>query len=259
MKIIAHRGASGACPENTLSAIKKAIDIGVDAIEIDIRLSSDGEVFVMHDAKVNRTTNSKGLLRKLNSEYLRNLDAGSWFDSQFKGERIPTLRQVIETCKGKTELLVEVKSAQRSRYPLMIDKIHLLLEQYQAFDFVKVQSFDSKILDLFHAKDQRFRISKLIVYNIGLGDKTKFYYDEKFRTGNLFSIDYLEGINTSQRYVNQRLIKRVHDANKEIYCWTANQHRTMKRLIRLGVDGIITNYPDKLKLLLLENSISPNK
>ncbi len=104
MKIIAHRGASGACPENTLSAIKKAIDVGVDAIEIDIRLSSDGEVFVMHDAKVNRTTNSKGLLRRLNSEYLRNLDAGSWFDSQSTGERIPTLRQVIETCKGKTEL-----------------------------------------------------------------------------------------------------------------------------------------------------------
>jgi glycerophosphoryl diester phosphodiesterase len=259
LKIIAHRGASGACPENTLSAIKKAIDIGVDAIEIDVRLSADGEVFVMHDAKINRTTNSKGLIRRLNAEYLRNLDAGSWFGPEFKGERIPTLRQVIETCKGKVELLIEVKSAQRSRYPLMIEKIHQLLDQYNAFDFIKVQSFDSTILDLFHAKDQRFRISKLIVYNVGIGEKTKLYYDEKIRRGDLLSIEYLEGINTSHLYANRKLIKRIHDANKEIYCWTANQQRTMKRLIRLEVDGIITNYPDKLKLLLLENSISPNK
>lgn len=246
MKIIAHRGASGEAPENTLAAIQKALDYKVDAIEIDVRLSYDDEVFLMHDGRVNRTSNGRGLLRKMTATQLQALDAGSWFSPQFKGEGIPTLREVLSLCEGKTELLIEIKSAELDRYKILARKISALVQDFNAYKWVVVQSFDTQVLETIHMVDERLRISKLIVYNLGLAPVTRLYYDEKLRRGNLLEVSYLEGINVNYRYATKRLVNRIHKADKKIYCWTANKTRPMKRLLRLGVDGIITNYPNRL-------------
>lgn len=249
MEIIAHRGASGSAPENTLAAIQHAIDIGVDSVEIDVRLSRDNEVYLMHDSKVNRTTNGGGHIRHLNSEIIQKLDAGTWYDKKFEGEKVPMLSQVLNLCKGKTKLLIEVKSADRNRYPLLCQKISDLIDEFDAYDWTTVQSFDTKVLHTFNWLNPKLSISKLVVYKFAISP-IKIYFDEKLRRGNLLDFEYLIGINVDYRYVTQRLVDNLHAADKKIFCWTANKTRPMKRLLRLGVDGIITNYPEKLKLLV---------
>lgn len=249
MEIIAHRGASGVAPENTLAAIQEAIDFGADSVEIDVRLSRDNEVYLMHDSKVNRTTSGSGHIRHLNSEIIQKLDAGLWYDIKFQGEKVPTLSQVLNLCKGKVKLLIEVKSAERKRYPLLCQKISDLIDEFGAYDWVTVQSFDTKVLHMFNWVNPKLNISKLVVYNVGL-TPLKIYFDEKLRRGNLLDVDYLTGINVDYRYATKRLVDNIHAAEKKIFCWTANKTLPMKRLIRIGVDGIITNYPEKLKQIL---------
>ena len=106
---IAHRGASGTAPENTLPAIDSALAAGVDYIEIDVHLSLDGKVIVIHDATVDRTTNGTGKVQKLTAEYIQSLDAGSWFGEPFIGVKVPTLEEVIRHIDGKVKLLIEIK------------------------------------------------------------------------------------------------------------------------------------------------------
>ena len=102
---------------------------------------------------------------------------------------------------------------------------------------------------MFNWVNPKLNISKLVVYNVGL-TPLKIYFDEKLRRGNLLDVDYLTGVNVDYRYATKRLVDNIHAAEKKIFCWTANKTLPMKRLIRIGVDGIITNYPEKLKQIL---------
>lgn len=108
-QIIAHRGASAERPECTLSAIRRAIQVGATAVEVDVRTSRDGELFILHDATLDRTTNGKGPAAALTLAKLQQLDAGSWFDAKFKNERIPSLIESARACKGKIDLLLDLK------------------------------------------------------------------------------------------------------------------------------------------------------
>lgn len=250
MEIIAHRGASGTTPENTLVAIQKALDVGADSIEIDVRMSADKEIFLMHDSKVNRTTNGSGAIRKLTSAYIKTLDAGSWYAPQFADQKVPTLLECLELINGRAKLLLEVKSSQKSRYPEICLRINEIIKKMDAYNWVIFQAFDSDVLTQMHQIEPKIILNKLIVYNLGLSPITKIYFDEKLRSGNLLKVEYLAGINCHFRYATKTLVTRIHKADKKIYCWTANSTRTMKRLMRIGVDGIITNYPEKLKIIM---------
>lgn len=250
LEIIAHRGASGTTPENTLAAIQKALDVGADSIEIDVRMSADKEIFLMHDSKVNRTTNGSGAIRKLTTDYIKTLDAGSWFSPQFANQKVPTLLECMQLINGRAKLLLEVKSSQKSRYPELCMRINQIIKQMDAYNWVIFQAFDSEVLTQMHQIEPRIILNKLIVYNLGLAPITRIYFDEKLRTGNLLKVSYLSGINCNFRYATKTLVNRIHQNDKKIYCWTANSTRTMKRLLRIGVDGIITNYPEKLKIIL---------
>jgi predicted acyl esterase/glycerophosphoryl diester phosphodiesterase len=108
-QIIAHRGASLERPECTLASVRRAIDVGATAVEVDVRTSADGQLFILHDTTLNRTTNGKGAANKLTLAQLQQLDAGSWFDKKFKGERIPSLREALAACKGKVDILLDLK------------------------------------------------------------------------------------------------------------------------------------------------------
>ncbi len=109
VQIVAHRGASAERPECTMSAFRRAIEVGATAVEIDIRTSRDGKLFLMHDATLDRTTNGKGSAALMSLGELKKLDAGSWFDAKYKGERIPTLIEVLELCHGKIDVLLDLK------------------------------------------------------------------------------------------------------------------------------------------------------
>lgn len=108
-QIIAHRGASAERPECTLAAVQRAIEVGATAVEVDVRTSRDGQLFILHDTTLDRTTNAKGPANAWTLEQLQQLDAGSWFDAAYRGERIPSLIEAAKLCRGKIDLLLDLK------------------------------------------------------------------------------------------------------------------------------------------------------
>ncbi len=107
--VLGHRGARGYAPENTVPSFEKGIECKANMIEFDVRLTKDGHIVIMHDAKVDRTTNSTGLVSQLTLKQIKNLDAGAWFSPKFKGTRVPTLEETIASIKGKAKFAIEIK------------------------------------------------------------------------------------------------------------------------------------------------------
>ena len=250
---IAHRGASALAPENTLAAIRKAIEIGVDMIEIDVRQSLDHEVVVMHDRSLKRTTNGHGKVRKKTLAELQKLDAGSWFAPEFANERIPTLEEVLTTVKGHCGLLIEVKDGHK-RSPWFAKRLVTLIRQFDAYDWVVVQSFNNAILQAIHRLDSRITLNKLVVYTL---PGIPVYYDVGFKLGNVVRDETTKALNPNQRYLSKQLLQRLRASNRQTFCWTVDDVPTMKKLITMGVDGIITNHPDRLKQVLNQQKTHP--
>jgi len=143
--VSAHRGASAHAPENTLAALEAAWRAGATLAEIDVRLTRDGHVVLMHDPTVDRTTTGRGHVKDLTLEALRALDAGGWFGPQFRGERVPTLREVVDWARGKLVLLVELKNVPFREMPL-VDRTIELVDEMGAEDGVVLGGFDHPVL-----------------------------------------------------------------------------------------------------------------
>lgn len=135
--VAAHRGAKRVAPENTISAFEKALSMGAAALELDTHVTNDGQVVVVHDSHVDRTTNGSGPVRSLTAAEVTGLDAGSWYSPEFAGARIPTLAEVLELTKGRARLNIELKSASGDA-PRVID----LVRQHDALDRALLMSFD---------------------------------------------------------------------------------------------------------------------
>ncbi len=144
--VVAHRGASSLAPENTMAAVRKALELNVDIIEIDVHRSYDGELVVIHDDTVNRTTSGKGRVKDFTLDELKKLDAGRWFKLSFWGERIPTLREVLEETKDKTVLLIELKGERTEVRTVELVRELGMEDQViiQSFDFQQVQKVKQK-------------------------------------------------------------------------------------------------------------------
>lgn len=243
--IIAHRGASGSAPENTLAAVNKALEIGVDMVEIDVHQTKDKEIVVIHDNTVNRTTNGRGRVRDYSLKHLKALDAGSWFSSEFKNERVPALAEVIKLVKGKAELLIEIKSS--GAYPGIEEIIIKILEEN---DFVKqcvIHCFNSVSLKKIRTHHPEVRIQKLVLGNIFF---LPLHIDYRPQLGHYHHYDFVSGINPNHKYINEMMLKKIQQKGQTVYVWTQNDEEKMKELISLGVDGIITDYPEKLKKII---------
>lgn len=245
--IIAHRGASGLAPENTLTAFEKAIEIGVDRIEMDLRQSIDGEVVVIHDKTIRRTTNGWGSVRKLSLKRLQKYSAGSWFDPDFSPERIPTFRDVLELVNGRTKLLLEIKEG--SPYHPNIEKNILdLINEYNAHEWCIVQSFNDKVLQNFRKLPHlNSDVQKLFEAFIPVAP---FYGGSRFSYKRIKSYGFAEEVNINYRYVNPLVVRKVHQLGKKVNVWTVNETANLKKYVDMGVDGIITDYPDRLRKVL---------
>lgn len=233
---IAHRGASGYAPENTLAAFDKAVEMKCDYIELDIHLSKDRKIVVIHDNTVDRTTDSSGKVCDLTLAELQQLDAGSWFDKRFKGETIPTLDEVLERYRGKIGILIEVKDPSSS--PGIEDELAKLLQSKNMDkpnnDKIIVQSFDHKSIRYFKSIMPNIPVGVLLSYRITeIPDKELDEFNQ-----------YADYVNPNYRIVNNILVKRIHNRNMKINPWTVNNPKTVIKLIRDKVDGIISNYPD---------------
>jgi glycerophosphoryl diester phosphodiesterase len=230
--VVAHRGASRAAPENTLSAMKKAIELVADYAECDVFQTKDGEIVLFHDEEMDRTTGQKGMIWEYTLAELKELEVGSWFKEEFRGEPIPTLRQVILLCKGKIRLNIEIKLSGKDLE--IAQKVVELIRSEGIENECMITSFDKPVIE------EVKRIAPDLV--------TGFIFDEK-HPPDIFEGDW-EYVCSKRNIVDEKFVDRAKQKGKKIFVWTVNYPAEMKKLIGLGVDGIITDVPDVLKEIL---------
>jgi len=237
--VISHWGFSGSAPENTLAAFRKAIEIGSDMIELDVHLSKDGEVVTIHDDTLERTTNGMGKVAHYTLRELRELDAGSWFGTQFSGEKIPTLRDALELTRGHVFLNIELKRGDHGQYT-MLDLADRALEEVGKagmLDQVLFSSFDPFGLE--RIKEKNSRIPVALVFN------TAWSSPQEVTGGGHFSI-----LNCRKSVLTEANLSKAHQEGIKINVYTLNTEEEIERYLTMGVDGIITDYPDRLIRIL---------
>ncbi len=232
--VIGHRGAAGLAPENTLAAIQVAVELGVDAVEFDVHRSNDGELMVIHDEEVERTTDGRGFVTNLTLEELQALDAGSWFSDEFAGEPIPSVRDVFDFVRDLDVLLfIELKSP--ALYSGIEAELVTLIEEYGYEDRVSILSFDHESLALVREIAPDLTLSGLWSRSLPSSDGAGF--------------DVVNARFTLFRGTPQA-IENYHGQELQVMVWTVNEISDMEWLIARGIDGITTDYPDRLLSVL---------
>jgi len=229
--IIAHRGASAYAPENTMSAFRKALSLGAEGIELDVHMTRDGHVVVIHDDKIDRTSNGKGFVKDYSLNELREFDFGSWFGKEFEGEKIPLLEDVLDLLKGWTGLLnIEIKSGP-TLHSGIEEKVADIIKKYDFVDYTIISSFNHYSL---------VKMKKIL---------------PEVRTGVLYS----EGIYEPWVYAKHVGAYAIHPSYYNIVpeimegCikhgiavnpFTVDDPDLIRKIAAAGVTGIITNVPD---------------
>jgi glycerophosphoryl diester phosphodiesterase len=239
--IVAHRGDKTHAPENTLAAFELAVENGADAVEFDLKLNADGQVVVLHDQTVDRTTNGSGKISQLSFSAMRGLDAGAWFSDKFRGERIPTLDEVFETVGKRLYMNVELSNYATPDDGL-VPKVINLVKKHCLKDQMLFSSFFARNLQK----------ARLLLPEVPLGLLCKRgilgSWGRTFTwRGDYFALHpYLDDVDPG-------LVYRVQNAGKRVHVWTVNQAEDIKKMVDLGADAIITDDP-VLALRLLERS-----
>jgi glycerophosphoryl diester phosphodiesterase len=241
--IFAHRGASVHAPENTLAAFELALEQGAQGIELDVKLSGDGEVVVIHDPTVHRTTDGQGRVSELDLDSLRTLDAGSFFSENFSGEKIPTLIEVFETMGKRAFINVELTNYTTRRDGLA-EKVCDLVKQFGMQENVLFSSFLPSNLT---------RTRNLLPDTprgiLALGGWKGWW----FRSFGFTFGDY-QALHPNLQDMSPRQVARVHRLERKIYVWTVNAAEDMRRLFKWNVDGIITDDPKLAMEILSEET-----
>jgi glycerophosphoryl diester phosphodiesterase len=237
--LVAHRGISAKAPENTLAAINRALNApGIDMIELDVRLSRDEEVIVLHDRTLQRTTTGNGPARSYSLAELKDFDAGSWYHPQFTSERIPTLREVIERVRGQCWLDIEIKSDVFHREPegLIEQRVLDVVCEAKYEDFVMYSSFDHQLL----ARLKRLRpgISTSVLYSV--------YRDFGRLPSKLVGRVNASGFVCAKHELTRAMVRDAHHHNIPLYIYTLNSISQVERIMQLGVQGIISDTADDL-------------
>jgi glycerophosphoryl diester phosphodiesterase len=250
LEVHAHRGGAGLAPENTLAAFRKALGLGVDALEMDLHVTRDGVVVVIHDGTLDRTTDGRGDVGDLSLEAVKRSDAGDKFAPAFRGERVPTLREVIDLVKangnGRVRLDLELKYHQdRPGRPEDFEERVLEILRGTGFaERVNVISFHHPSLTKVKALERKIRTGLLAGGRMAPQDPVALVRQ--------FRADYYS---PNFRHVTAEAVAALHQAGIPIVPWTINEEAEMRRLMALGIgglagDGIATDFPDRLMNLL---------
>lgn len=237
--VIAHRGASAYYPENTMSSFRAAVEMGADMIELDVLLTKDNIPIVFHDEKLNAKTNGKGFVKDYTLLELKALDAGSWFSLKFKNERIPTLREVLEFCKDKILVNVEIKTeaVSESEEDGVEDLVLDLINELGMNDQIIISSFDYRVFERIATKNKNI--------------KTALLYDKNQSNGRepvVLVKDYsVDAFNFSIRQLTDKWANQLNDSEIPFFIYTVNNERKMKKVIEAGAKGIFSDKPDVLK------------
>ncbi len=231
MLVIAHRGASGHAPENTLAAFRRALAMGAPAIELDVHQTLDHELVVAHDDDLKRCARDKRRLKNVHWDDIAGLDVGAWFDKSCAGERLPRLKDVFDLLPASVELHIEIKRGS-SVYPGIEERVVDLIHKRAASSRTVVSSFDHAALYSVRSLDEKVRIG----YLLGLTTL-------KTALREMQEID-AESLNLSVRQTLVRTVKAAHDRGRKVLVYTVNTPAERDRLNTLGVDGIFSNYPE---------------
>ena len=231
--IIAHRGAAGAAPENTLASVRRAIADGADWVEIDVQESRDGQVVVFHDSDFMKLSGNPLKIWDGDLLAIQEQDIGSWFAPEFAAERVPTLAQVLEETRGQARLMIELK--------------------YYGHD----QELEQRVVDLVEAAGMADQVSIMSLKLAGVQKLQALRPDWKVGLLAATAVGDLSKINVdflavSARMASRSFIRRAHKAGKRVLVWTVNDALSMSRWMSLGVDGVITDEPALAREVLRE-------
>lgn len=247
VKNIGHRGASALAPENTLPAFQLAMELGADEVELDVVRCATGEPVVIHNETVDKTTDGTGTVRDKSLAELKELDAGLWFDERFRGTRIPTLDEVFELVRGKLTVNVEIKG--QSVRPDGTE--HAVLESIRRHgmtDRVIVSSFNPLRLRRVRSEAPELKIALIFSPRNSMCLRKAWF-------AHVLKVD---GLHPYHSMIDDRFVDRAHQVDRWVYAWTVDDPATMRKLIRIGVDGIVTNDPGLLKEVL-EDKETPSE
>lgn len=235
MLAIAHRGASGYAPENTFAAFRRAVAQGISFIETDLHLTRDAHFVAIHDETVDRTTNGHGSIHDMTLAEVRRLDAGSWFGSEFMGERIPTLEEILEfTKKHDVVFYLELKPSG------FWGGEHALISALRDTGEIPrcvVISFDPAILAALR------KIEPTLMTGLLHDGKTEGPFEKAVEIG-------ARQLAVRGDLITANFIEKARKRDLQVVCWTVNSPAHMRMLASAGVDGIMSDYPDRLLMVL---------
>ncbi|WP_448915246.1 glycerophosphodiester phosphodiesterase family protein [Eubacterium ramulus] len=238
VEVTAHRGYSAVYPENTIPAFKGAIQVGADWAELDVQQTADGEVIVMHDSNLKRTTGLDKEVWQVTWDEIKDLDNGSWFDKKYQTVRIPTLEEVLKVCRGKIHLNIEIKPSGHDKD--LEEQVAKLLKKYHMRDTCVVSSLKYDSLRKIKEAD----------------DSIETAYITSVSYGNFTNLEYADGYSVESTLLSKSFVNKAQKAGKQIYVWTVNSEERLEKVVGMGIDNVITDDPVMAKELIYEQEHS---
>lgn len=238
VEVTAHRGYSAVYPENTIPAFKGAIQVGADWAELDVQQTADGEVIVMHDSNLKRTTGLDKEVWQVTWDEIKDLDNGSWFDKKYQTVRIPTLEEVLKVCRGKIHLNIEIKPSGHDKD--LEEQVAKLLKKYHMRDTCVVSSLKYDSLRKIKQAD----------------DSIETAYITSVSYGNFTDLKYADGYSVESTLLSKSFVNKAQKAGKQIYVWTVNSEERLEKVVGMGIDNVITDDPVMAKELIYEQEHS---
>ena len=238
VEVTAHRGYSAVYPENTIPAFKGAIQVGADWAELDVQQTADGEVIVMHDSNLKRTTGLDKEVWQVTWDEIKDLDNGSWFDKKYQTVRIPTLEEVLKVCRGKIHLNIEIKPSGHDKD--LEEQVAKLLKKYHMRDTCVVSSLKYDSLRKIKEAD----------------DSIETAYITSVSYGNFTDLKYADGYSVESTLLSKSFVNKAQKAGKQIYVWTVNSEERLEKVVGMGIDNVITDDPVMAKELIYEQEHS---
>jgi len=236
--ITAHRGLSSLAPENTLSALRLAAEHGVQWVEIDAIACGDGTIVMWHDNSVDRCSDGSGAMSQHSAQSIKQLDCGSWFSEQYRGEKMATIEEAIVLIQALgLGLNLEFKLYDNSVETVVAPVLALLKKYWTDFDKLIISSFDQPALEYCHSQQPELQLAKLY---------------EKIPENWLQQMQAINAVtcHCDYEHLQQSQVVELHRAGYEVYCYTPNTAAAVEQHWDWGIEGIITDYPQKFSALL---------
>lgn len=256
VNIIAHRGANKRAPQNTLPAFQKAIDMGTHGFETDVHLSKDGVPVICHNYTIDETSNGSGKIEEMTLAELKKYDFGAYYSSEFKGTPLPTLEEFLQLAQGKglKILNIELKpESDTARRETLVRKTLELVEKYELSDILLISSFSKEILEYIKQVDPKC--------------KTAFLYPAGYKRALLAVMPPFKAMKKMDCHaahphklcIRGSFVENAHKNGLQVNVWTVDEAEEIRNMIKAGVDGIITDCPDRVHQILNEMNGYPEK